>query len=302
MDTYIVKKEDEGERLDKLLTCHFPHHSRTYFQYLIQEKSITINGLFVKKRERPTAGDEIQIFYLHSPETPIEPEDIALDILYEDEAILAINKPAGMVVHPASGNRTGTLVNALLYYVKSLKLWDESIRPGIVHRLDKDTSGIILVAKTIESHRDLIEQFSDRSIEKTYIAITLGNPKNGILSAPIGRHPKNRKEMTLLDVGGKEAITEIETLANREHLSYVSLSPKTGRTHQLRVHLKSCNAAVLGDSVYGNEKMKEKYGIKRQLLHAHQISFTHPLSKKRMNLSAEIPKDIQKWINHIEYK
>lgn len=299
MDTLLITAEDEGIRLDKLLVKHFPTYSRTYFQYLIKEKSITLNSSPIKKMTKPSCGDEVKIFYLHSPETPVEPEDIPLNILYEDDAILVINKPAGMLVHPAPGNRSGTLVNALLYYVKNLSNWDDSLRPGIVHRLDKDTSGILIAAKTIKAHQKLIKQFSERTIDKIYLAITLGNPKDCIVTLPIGRHPKRRKEMTILEEGGKEAISEIESLATANHLSYVRVKPKTGRTHQIRVHLKSCNAAVLGDSVYGNDKMNQKYRVPRQLLHASEVTFSHPLTSEKIHLEAPIPLDFQKWVDQI---
>ncbi len=302
MDTLLITSADEGIRLDQLLVKHFPPHSRTYFQYLIKEQSITLNDSPIKKMTKPRCGDQVKIFYLHPPETPVKPENIPLNILYEDNAILVINKSAGMVTHPAPGNRSGTLVNALLYYVKNLKNWDDTLRPGIVHRLDKDTSGILIAAKTIEAYRKLIKQFSERTINKTYLAITLGNPKNCIITLPIGRHPKKRKEMTTLQEGGKEAISEIESIATSNHLSYVKVKPKTGRTHQIRVHLKSCNAAILGDSVYGNKNINHKYRVLRQLLHASTITFFHPLTNEKIHLVAPIPQDLQKWIDQISAK
>lgn len=282
---------EEPKRLDKLLTEAFPDHSRSYFQFLIERGSVTCNGKPMKKREIPSLGDEIQVFFMTSPEIELTPEEIPLDILYEDAWIICINKPAGMVVHPAPGHPTGTFVNALLYHCRSLPPQD--LRPGIVHRLDKETSGVLLAAKTVEAHQKLIDMFSKREMTKEYLAITVGSPGNQTVDLPIGRHPVNRKEMTVNEKG-RSAITHLETLQSKDGFSLVKAKPVTGRTHQIRVHLKAVKTPVLGDRTYGPEKLSNKLKIERQLLHAHRLSFSHPITGVRVEIEAPIPEDFQK--------
>lgn len=292
-ETFIV---DKPKRIDKLLAERFIAHSRNYFQYLIEMGCITCNGRKIKKREIPAVGDEIQIVFVDLPEIDLKPEEIPLEILYEDEAIICINKPAGMVVHPAPGHHSGTFVNALLYYCKSLPM--EENRPGIVHRLDKETSGVLLAAKTLETHKKLIEAFSNRHIHKEYLAIVVGNPANQTIEAPIGRHPIKRKEMAISETG-RSATTHIELLTSTKGFSLIKATPITGRTHQIRVHLRHIKAPILGDLVYGPSKLSEKLGAKRQLLHAHFLRFSHPITKKIMTITAPIPDDLQKWIDEL---
>lgn len=283
---------NESERIDKLLAGAFPEYSRSYFQWLIEEGAVLRNGAPIKKRELPKVGDEIQITFQEVESIALEPEAIPLDILYEDEAIICINKPAGMVVHPAPGHPKGTFVNALLHHCRSLPPQD--VRPGIVHRLDKETSGVLLAAKTVKAHQKLIEMFSERKIEKEYLAITIGNPGNKTVDLPIGRHPVRRKEMAVCDKG-RSAITHIETLKVEGEFALVKAKPVTGRTHQIRVHLKALKTPVLGDRVYGSEKLSDKLGIKRHLLHAHRITFSHPITNEKMSLEAPIPDDFATW-------
>ena len=291
-ETIFVTEADETTRLDKLLAQRYPNHSRTYFQYLIEEGFVLLNGERVKKRTMPEDGDEIEVCFQLTPEISLEPESIPLDIIYEDDHILAINKAAGMVVHPAPGHWSGTFVNALLGHCKQLPGQDP-LRPGIVHRLDKDTSGVLIAAKTLEAHQKLIEKFSSRTMEKTYLAVCVGKPKTGIFSAPIGRHPVNRKEMTVLP-DGKEAITDVQVVAVGNQLSLVLLKPKTGRTHQIRVHLKHLGAPILGDQVYGTNAR-----AKRQMLHAYKLNFTHPITGVSMGLCAPIPDDMKHWMKQL---
>ncbi len=279
----------EGEkelRLDKILTLRFPDHSRSYFQYLIDSGNVLINGLVPKKKDKTKAGDSILVTMIASPDPGVSPENIALDILYEDDHIIAINKPRGMVVHPGAGNPRGTLVNALLYHTKSLPESSTPLRPGIVHRLDKETSGVIIAAKTEIAHARLIELFKQRKMEKQYIAICENTPKEGILSLPIGRHPVKRKEMSIRE-DGKEAITDITVLDKTGKFSLVLLKPKTGRTHQLRVHLKALKAPIVGDKIYGNAKKDAP----NMLLHAYKLNFIHPFSGAEIQLEAPIPKE-----------
>jgi 23S rRNA pseudouridine1911/1915/1917 synthase len=298
-DTIIVEEAEEGKRLDKLLSDRFPDSSRTYFQSLIERELVLLNGSVVKKRILPQAGDEIEIEFALTPEISLEPENIPLDILYEDEDLLAINKPSGMVVHPGAGNFSHTFVNALLYYCKELK-GGESLRPGIVHRLDKETTGVLLAAKREEVHQKLVAQFARREVSKEYVAVCVGNPGSRIVEGQIGRHPVRRKEMTLLETGGRASKTEIKTLYFDGILSFVRLFPETGRTHQLRVHLKSLGTPILGDSVYGSASQNKKFGVTRQLLHAYKLNFTHPITKKRMEMEAPIPQDIAYFLEKLK--
>jgi len=291
-ETIFVTETESSLRLDKLLTLRYPQHSRTYFQYLIEEGFVLLNGERAKKRMIPEEGDEIEVCFQLTPEISVEAESIPLDIIYEDEYILAINKPAGMVVHPAPGHWSGTFVNALLGYCKQLPSQDP-LRPGIVHRLDKDTSGVLLAAKTIEAHQKLIEKFANRTMEKTYLAICVGKPKNGIISAPIGRHPVNRKEMAVIP-DGKEAVTDVHVVAIGNQLSLALLKPKTGRTHQIRVHLKHLGAPILGDEVYGT-----KVPAERQMLHAYRLSFIHPITNVPLTICAPIPCDMKHWLQQL---
>jgi 23S rRNA pseudouridine1911/1915/1917 synthase len=299
-ETLIVPQEFEGERLDKFLVQSFPSYSRSYFQYLLKNEYVLVNGQKMKKRQIPKAGDEIEIFFSLTPELSLEPENIPLDILYEDKDLLIVNKPAGMVVHPAPGHPKGTFVNALLFHCKNLERADDSLRPGIVHRLDKDTSGIIIAAKTTVCHQKLVEMFAQREIQKTYLAVCIGEPENGIIDAPIGRHPVRRKEMCISEEKGKTAIshsTVLESKAHQSHrISLIQIKPITGRTHQLRVHLQHKRAPILGDPVYGIESINQKYGFKRQLLHAYTISFVHPISKQPLLIKAPLSQDMQKFI------
>lgn len=294
MKNFIV---EEPKRLDKLLAEAFPEHSRSYFQFLIDAGSVTCNGKKVKKRLIPNPGDEIQIFFLTSPEIELTPEDIPLDILYEDEAIICVNKPAGMVVHPAPGHRSGTFVNALLYHCRSLPPQD--LRPGIVHRLDKETSGVLLAAKTVEAHQKLIDAFSNREIEKEYLAIVVGTPGEVVVDQPIGRHPIKRKEMTIVE-GGRHATTHVEILKSSQGFSYIKTKPITGRTHQIRVHLKYLKTPVLGDTLYGPEKLSRKLKIERQLLHAHRLTFPHPIHGKPIEIESPIPQDFKSFLKNLD--
>lgn len=293
---FITIAEGEiGERLDKTLATRFKDaKSRTYFQYLFEEGKILVKGQPVKKQYKPKAQEAIEIHFALSPEIKLEPENIPLSIIYEDDALIVIDKPPGMVVHPAPGNWSGTLVNALLYYCKGLKeeFSKEPIRPGVIHRLDKETSGVIIAAKSTLVHQRLVEMFSSRQVVKEYIAICVGNPGRAIINAPIGRDPVHRKQMAVTETG-KEAITEFETTASDGKLSLVKVLLKTGRTHQIRVHMQMRKTPILGDSVYGSLSMNKKYNVKRQLLHAHRLSLLHPITKKPMTFIAKLPADMQ---------
>ncbi len=289
----IISPEEEGERLDKILSNRFNQiKSRTYFQYLIEEKRIRLNGLPVKKRMKPSAGDLVEIEFVLTPELNIQPEPIPLDILFEDDHILAANKPAGMVVHPAVGNWSGTFANALLFHCQN-HFAQGDLRPGIVHRLDKETTGVILAAKSPLAHQKLIELFSLRKIYKEYLAICVGNPGHAEINAAIGRHPIHRMQMAVCDQGGKEAITFCKTLHFDGKLSFASLVLATGRTHQIRVHMKHHGTPILGDPVYGSPSSNKKYGALRQMLHARILRFEHPINGNLLELEAPLPQDIK---------
>ena len=282
-----------AKRIDALCAEAFPEHSRNYFHYLIEEGMVTCNGKRIKKREIPNVGDLIEVVFKTLPEITLTPEPIPLEILYEDEEVLCINKPPQMVVHPAPGNPSGTLVNALLHYCHSLP--PQELRPGIVHRLDKETSGVLLAAKTSFAHQKLLAAFAARKVQKEYLAVTAGTPQKLSLNAPIGRHPVKRKEMTLRE-DRREALTHFEVLEEHHGITLLRVRPITGRTHQIRVHLKSLNTPILGDSIYGSEKLSKKEGVKRLLLHAHRLTFPHPSQEKLMTITAPIPEDFKKWI------
>lgn len=290
--------EESHLRLDALLSLRFPDKSRSYFQFLIEQGYVLVNGKTIKKRERTKPGDEIKIYFQITPEIDLTPESINLEILYEDEHLIAINKPAGMVVHPAPGHHRGTFVNALLFHCKQIDCGDP-LRPGIVHRLDKDTSGILIAAKTRTVHAGLTDLFAKRKIEKTYLAICIGVPKESLIDMPIARHPFRRKEMTVC-MQGKTSKTLCRVLAQNHSLSLVKLEPLTGRTHQLRVHLKHIGTPILGDEIYGNAIINKKFSTRRQLLHAYFIKFFHPITQQIFSLTAPIPEDLREAIELVD--
>lgn len=284
----LINEEEIPARLDVFLSKNLPNYSRTYFQSLIEQEKVLLNGKLAKKREEVKKGDKISLEIIPPPKMEARAEEIPLDIVYEDDYFLAINKPSGMVTHPAPGNTSGTFANALLYHLGDESPFeDEELRPGIVHRLDKDTSGLLLAAKTQEAHLRLSEAFQRRDIQKEYLAITTGGPnRSHIIENEIGRHPYKRKEMAVLPTGGKIAITEVLPLAHNERMSLLLLRPKTGRTHQLRVHLKSIGSPILGDVIYG------KKCEHRLMLHAWRLTFIHPITKVEVRLHAPIPAEM----------
>ncbi len=301
-ETIFVTPEESGTRLDKVLSERFVnHYSRTYFQTLIDAGLVLLNGRQVKKRAAPKAGDEIEVNFALSPQSEIAPEPIPLEILFEDDDLIVINKSAGMIVHPAPGVWSGTFVNALLHHCRTLSPEPEDVRPGIVHRLDKETSGVLVAAKNLRAQADLVAQFSSRSVSKRYLALCLGHPGIGTVKAPIGRHPVNRKTMAVVETG-KEAISEYETLAFNHQLALVQVKILTGRTHQIRVHLSHIGHPILGDSVYGRPALNDKFGVKRQLLHAETLQLTHPVSKEALTFTAPIPDDMERVIQKLTKK
>ena len=295
----ITVSTDAG-RIDKYLVNELKNISRSKIQLLIDERNILVNNEPTKSNYKVQAQDQIQISIPEPEPIDVLPEDIPLEIIYEDKDIAVINKPQGMVVHPAAGHNHGTLVNALLYHIKDLSGINGKIRPGIVHRLDKDTSGILVVAKNDEAHVKLSEQLQDRSMQRKYWAIVHGVlPHNhGTIDAPIGRDPKNRQQFTVV-TGGKESISHFRVLERFKDYSLLEVSLETGRTHQIRVHLKYINFPIAVDEVYGPKKTLKGNG---QFLHAHTIEFIHPRTRERMHFEAEVPSAFEEALEQLRIK
>lgn len=291
--TVQANENDKGKRIDSFLNEVIEDATRSYIQKIIDGGYVEITGKKTTKSGNKLKGTETIVVNLPEDETlDLIPEDIPLEIIYEDSDIVVINKAPNMVVHPAHGNYNGTLVNALLYHIKDLSTINGVIRPGIVHRLDKDTSGVIVVAKHDEAHTTLSDMFKEKTLEKTYVCIAKGifKDKSGRIETLIGRDPRDRKKMAVVTENGKIAISNYEVLDENKNYSLVKVRIETGRTHQIRVHMKSLNHPILGDSTYGNSSD----GIDRQMLHAYRLKFTHPISKKEMVVTAPIPEDFKR--------
>lgn len=290
-EIFQVTSEQDGERLDKLLSIIYPDFSRSFFQKLIKENSIKVNEKIQKANYKVQTDDVISVLIPDAIETSIEPEDIPLDILYEDNDVLVVNKPKGMVVHPSAGHYSGTLVNAIMYHCKdSLSGINGEIRPGIVHRIDMDTTGSLIVCKNDESHVAIAEQIKEHSCNRIYVGIVCGNVKEdeGTIDAPIGRHPVDRKKMAINEKNGKPAVTHYKVLKRFGKYTYMQFKLETGRTHQIRVHMASIGHPLLGDELYSkNCPFKHLQG---QTLHARTIGFIHPRTRKYMEFSAPLPK------------
>lgn len=285
-----VPENFEGERVDKFLSVLLENSSRNAIQKLIENGKVLVNGVVVNKKYKVSADDEVTVLPSELKPLDAEPENISLDIVYEDEHLLVVNKPRGMVVHPAPGNYSGTLVNALLYHCKdSLSGINGILRPGIVHRIDKDTSGLLIVAKTDKAHIGLAEQIKEHSFTREYNAVIVGHLKDsqGTVNAPIGRNPKDRKKMCVTMINSKNAVTHYNTIDDYEGYSHISLKLETGRTHQIRVHMAHLGHAVAGDYVYGNDK-KSAY-LNGQCLHAIKIGFVHPITQEYLEFTSELP-------------
>ncbi|MDH5510583.1 MAG: RluA family pseudouridine synthase [Nitrospinota bacterium] len=288
----IVPPEAADQRVDMFVASQIKKLSRSRAHALLGEGAILVNGRKVRPSHRLSAGDAVSVIIPPPLPLELEPENIPLDIKYEDDHLLVVNKPAGMVVHPAAGNYTGTLVHALLYILPNLSGVGGVARPGIVHRLDKDTSGLIVVAKTDEAHHGLSERIKERSAGRVYLAIVKGRPgpNEGRIEGNIGRSKTNRKKMKVLAQGGKPASTRFAVEAELEAHTLLRLSLDTGRTHQIRAHMMHINCPVLGDTTYGRKGGKELIG--RQALHAWKLSFIHPATGQQMEFTAPLPEDM----------
>ena len=300
-----VSPEDAGQRLDRYLTAMLSDRSRTAVQQLISDGSALVNGKKSKAGYLLRAGDEIRLSSLApaADTSPVRPVPLPLDIVYEDQGLLVVNKPAGMVVHPAPGHRDDTLVNALLAYEPSLQEAGEPLRPGIVHRLDKDTSGLMIVAKNARAQAALIEQMQRHAIIKRYIALVEGIValEQGSIDAPIGRDPRHRQQMAVTAVGSRAARTHFKVLERYARHTLLLLELETGRTHQIRLHLKAIGHPVVGDPVYGSGSVFKRAPLHRQFLHAYQLRFMHPFTGEIIELEAPLPADLQAVLEQKNY-
>lgn len=281
--------EEQGVRIDKILASYLSSYSRSFVQNLFDSSLVTLGGKVLSKSFKPKAGDVIEFTVPEPKELSLEPEDIPLDILYEDEHLLVVNKPRGMVVHPAPGNYSGTLVNALLSHCGgNLSGINGVIRPGIVHRIDKDTSGLLLVAKSDVAHISLSAQIKEHSLDREYRAVIHGRLKEptGRIEAPIGRSPNDRKKMCVTQKNSKDAATNYEVLQEFKDFTFLKLKLETGRTHQIRVHMAYIGHPVAGDPIYGP---KNGVNLNGQCLHAGLLGFEHPVSGKRIIIEAPLP-------------
>ena len=292
MDKIIfqVEKEHAGIRIDRYLSDNLEEISRSYLQKLLKEKHITVNEKEIKASYKVQEGDVVSVSVPEPEEPDILPEEIPLDILYEDDSLMVVNKPKNMVVHPSAGHLSGTLVNAVLFHCKgNLSGINGIMRPGIVHRIDKDTTGALLICKTDTCHRILAEQLKVHSITRKYRAVVQGNLKDdeGTIEGPIGRHTTDRKKMAINYKNGKEAITHYRVLERFGNATYIECQLETGRTHQIRVHMASIGHPLLGDTTYGSSK--NPYHLQGQALHAMVLGFLHPVTNTYMEFTAPLP-------------
>ena len=291
---FVVHKGEKAKRLDLYLSSSFPGHSRSSLQKMIAEGDILVNDRTVSRHYKVKEKDIITINLPPAKPQRAFPEKIPLDIIYEDEAIIVVNKPAGMVVHPACGNYSGTLVNALLYHFPSLASgkFPDINRVGLVHRLDKNTSGVMVVAKNSTSLSHLAQQFEDKEVEKVYVALVFGKiiGPEGSIEAPVGRKITDRKKMAVTSISSRQAITHFKVREILGDFTFLEVRPKTGRTHQIRVHLAHIGHPVVGDAEYGRPAPTD-WGVSRQLLHAHKLGFLHPVRKDWVEFAAPLPKE-----------
>ncbi len=296
----LLSCQEEGIRLDRYLAEQIPDLTRSYLQKLLKENLAQVNGKTVKANYKVKKGDQISLELPEVQEPEAFPEDLPLDILYEDEDVLLVNKPKGMVVHPAAGHLSGTLVNGVLYHCRGqLSGINGVLRPGIVHRIDRDTTGVLVVCKNDRAHQSLAAQLKEHSITRKYRAIVLGSLKeDGTVNAPIGRHPVDRKKMAVNRKNGKEAVTHYHVLEELKGYTYIECQLETGRTHQIRVHMASIGHPLLGDSVYGPSRCP--FALEGQCLHAMVLGFLHPSTGVYMEFEAPLPEYFEKLLQELQ--
>ncbi|MFL0166780.1 MULTISPECIES: RluA family pseudouridine synthase [Clostridium] len=297
-NVFIVDEKDRGERIDKYLAEIFVDKSRSFIQGLIEKDGIKVNNKTPKSNYKLRALDEIEVTFSEPEVLKVEAEEIPINILYEDKDVVVVNKPQGMVVHPAPGNYNGTLVNALLHHCKDLSSINGIIRPGIVHRIDKDTSGVLVVAKNDEAHNKLSEQLKDHSMKREYYALVEGRLKNdkGIIDKPLARNKRDRLKIGIVE-GGKRAVTHYEVLERFNGYTLIKCILETGRTHQIRVHMASIGFPLVGDPLYGFKK--QRFKLKGQMLHAKTLGFVHPSKNEYMEFTTELPEYFQEIIEKL---
>lgn len=307
--TFAVTDEEAGERLDSFLAARIHHWSRARLQRLIEDSDVLVNGRNAKSSYKTRAHDEIEIELIPLPAATFAPEEIPIDIVYEDDDLIVVNKPAGMVVHPAAGSSSGTLANALAFHFRELSTAAGAVRPGIVHRLDKGTSGLLVVAKTEVAHEDLADQFRAREVFKSYVALVHGQVerKRGQIDQPIARDPRNRTRMAVV-AGGRPSLSLYVVREAFQRFSRLDVQLKTGRTHQIRVHLAWIKHPVVGDAIYGGGRDKTVPDaqirgaiakLQRQFLHAHELGFRHPRTQQDLRFTAPLPPDLEQLLDLI---
>jgi 23S rRNA pseudouridine1911/1915/1917 synthase len=301
IEKFLVSELDKNKRLDLFLNENLQEMSRSYLQGIIEKQAVTVNGMLKKSNYKVRLNDEIVVDIPDPVELEVVPENISLNIVHEDSDVIVINKPQDMVVHPAPGNYNGTLVNALLYHCKDLSGINGVIRPGIVHRIDKDTTGILVIAKNDNAHNKLAQQLKDHTMTRTYYALVEGNVKTdeGTVNAPIGRHPVDRVKMAVVK-DGREAITHYKVLERFGEYTLVRCKLETGRTHQIRVHMSYIGHPLVGDNVYGFKK--QKFKVLGQVLHAKELGFIHPTTGEYVEFNSELPQYFQQLLEKLRSK
>lgn len=300
MNTLVVDEINKGKRLDSYISDNMDKISRSFAQKLIENQQVTINGKNEKASYKVCVGDKVQVDVPEAQDTKLKAQDIPVEVVYEDKDIIVVNKPKGMVVHPANGNPDGTLVNAILAMCKdSLSGIGGEIRPGIVHRLDKDTSGLLIIAKNDEAHVKMSKQIQDRLVTKKYIALVKGVVKDdeATIDMPIARSKVDRKKMAV-DKDGKQAVTHFKVIKRYKRYTLLEIKIDTGRTHQIRVHMAKIGYPVVGDMVYSNGK--NEFGVEGQMLHAKSLEFSHPITGKKMHLEAQLPEYFKKVLEELD--